>query len=159
MLGQPPGEKSTLGQRIQWALDKAGISKSALADAADVAPSAVTQWINGDTKVLKAATLLAAAKALSVDHEWLATGKGVPAGNRAEQPRAAYGLSDEALEVARVFDQLTPECQEHVSRQVQLLRGANPGNGGRRKAAEHDVRIKRGEMQVPARKKIKNPLR
>ena len=149
----------TLGERIKLARLKAGVTKSALAAAADVSPSAVTQWENGDTKTLRSASVLAAAKALNVDYEWLATGKGEPDGNRAEQPRAAYGVSEAALEVARGFDQLTPDCQEHVRRQIELLRGAQTGNGGRRRAAEHDVRIKENKLQSRPRSKSKKVVR
>jgi hypothetical protein len=77
----------------------------------------------------------------------------------AREPAAKYDLSDEALEVARGFDQLNAECREHVFRQVQLLRGANPGNGGRRKAAEQDVEIKGGKLQSTSGRKIKKTLR
>lgn len=66
----------TLGERIKLARLKAGVTKSALSKAARVSPSAVTQWENGDTKTLKSASLLAAAKALNVNYDWLATGKG-----------------------------------------------------------------------------------
>ncbi len=151
---------STLGERFQKALDDAGISKSALAYACDVSPSAVTQWLNGDTKALKSATLLAAAKALNVNYEWLATGKGEPGGQRAEEPGAAYNVSAEALEVARGFDQLTPECKEHVRRQVQLLRGAQVDNSGRRRAVQHDWEIKQGAVAPRRRRaKVRKPVR
>jgi SOS-response transcriptional repressor LexA len=66
----------TLGERIKAARLKAGVTKSALAEAADVSPSAVTQWENGDTKTLKSSSLLSAARILKVRYEWLADGKG-----------------------------------------------------------------------------------
>lgn len=136
----------TLGERIKWARLKAVVTKSALAAAADVSPSAVTQWENGDTKTLKSASVLAVAKALNVDYEWLATGKGEPVGQRVEQPSAAYDVSAEALEVARGFDQLTPDCKEHVRRQIELLRGTHGDSSGRRRAVQHDVEIKQGTI-------------
>jgi SOS-response transcriptional repressor LexA len=66
----------TLGERIKVARLKAAVTKSELAAAAGVSPSAVTQWENGDTKTLKSASLLSAARILRVNYEWLATGKG-----------------------------------------------------------------------------------
>jgi transcriptional regulator with XRE-family HTH domain len=47
------------------------ILKKELAEAAGVSPSAVTQWLNGDTEDLKAASLLGIAKFLRVRAEWL----------------------------------------------------------------------------------------
>lgn len=66
----------SLAKRIKQALKDAGISKSDLARAVGVSPSAVTQWENGDTKVLDGDNLLKAARALSVSPEWLGSGKG-----------------------------------------------------------------------------------
>jgi hypothetical protein len=61
-------------------------------------------------------------------------------GQRAEEPRAAYAVSPRALEIARAFDRLSAICQEHVTRQIELL--GEVDNSGRRRAVQHDVEIK-----------------
>lgn len=66
----------TLAKRIKEALKDAGITKSALARDVGVSPSAVTQWENGDTKILDGDNLLKAARVLGVSAEWLGSGKG-----------------------------------------------------------------------------------
>jgi phage repressor protein C with HTH and peptisase S24 domain len=66
----------TLAERIQRAREKAGLSKSELARAAGVSPSAVTQWENGETLELKGEPVTRVALACGVDAHWLATGRG-----------------------------------------------------------------------------------
>jgi SOS-response transcriptional repressor LexA len=55
---------------------KAGVTKTALAKAVGVSPSAVTQWENGQTKSLDGVNLIAAARLLKVLPDWLSSGKG-----------------------------------------------------------------------------------
>lgn len=72
------------------------------------------------------------------------------------QPVAQYsGLSAAALEVARVFDQLSKECQEHVRQQVALLRRTDVDSSGRRRAVQHDVEIKGGAFRDRTKKRKK----
>lgn len=66
----------TLAERVKKAREAAGLSKSDLARAAGVSPSAVTQWESGETQTLKGEPLIRAAMACSVDPNWLATGRG-----------------------------------------------------------------------------------
>jgi SOS-response transcriptional repressor LexA len=66
----------TLGKRIREAREAAGLGKSELAKQVGVSPSAVTQWESDDTKTMEARNLLKAARAMGVDPDWLATGKG-----------------------------------------------------------------------------------
>lgn len=81
----------------------------------------------------------------------------MPSDTRLEQPAAAYNVSKEALEVAKGFDQLSPDCQEHVMRQVELLRMADASNG--RRAAQHDVEIKGGKLQSSITKNRRKTVR
>lgn len=75
------------------------------------------------------------------------------------EPSAEYrGVSDEALEVARGYDQLSADCQEHVRRQIELLRGADDSSG-RRRAVQHDVEINRGKIRPGASSKKKKGVR
>lgn len=65
---------TTLAERLQDAMAEE-ISASDLARACDVSPAAVSKWLDGRTKALKADTLASAARALGVREEWLRTGK------------------------------------------------------------------------------------
>jgi len=63
-------------ERIARAIKDSGKSKSEIAKLCDVAPSAVTQWINGESKTLKAESVFALAKATGYRAEWLTFGVG-----------------------------------------------------------------------------------
>lgn len=65
---------TTLAERLADAMGQE-ISASDLARACDVSPAAVSKWMDGRTKALKADTLASAARALGVREEWLRTGK------------------------------------------------------------------------------------
>lgn len=65
---------ATLAERLTDAMGQE-ISASDLARACDVSPAAVSKWLDGRTKALKADTLASAARALGVREEWLRTGK------------------------------------------------------------------------------------
>lgn len=66
---------STLSQRIQEIID-AGHTKAALARAAGKSAPAVTQWISGDTKEIKADSAAGIQAATGFSAVWIATGKG-----------------------------------------------------------------------------------
>jgi phage repressor protein C with HTH and peptisase S24 domain len=66
----------TLAERIKTARERAGMSKSDLARAVQVSPSAVLQWESGETKTVEGENLVKIAIATSVDPIWLGTGKG-----------------------------------------------------------------------------------
>jgi SOS-response transcriptional repressor LexA len=66
---------STLSQRIQEIV-AAGHTKSAIARAAGKSPSAVTQWITGDTKEIKADSAAGIQSATGFSAVWIATGRG-----------------------------------------------------------------------------------
>jgi transcriptional regulator with XRE-family HTH domain len=55
---------------------RAGISQAELARACGVKAPSVHSWLSGKSKFLRGHNLLAAAKALNVSQNWLATGKG-----------------------------------------------------------------------------------
>ncbi|MFC5697485.1 helix-turn-helix transcriptional regulator [Pseudomonas sp. GCM10022186] len=63
-------------ERINRAIQLSGKRKREIADECGVAPSAITQWINGETKALKAESVFALAKATGFRAEWLANGTG-----------------------------------------------------------------------------------
>lgn len=85
----------TLAERIRLALNESGMTQAALAEAAGVRSPSVTDWLNGETKTLKAEPLVRAAHALRVSALWLAVGEG-PMRPRdghfaVQEPAAPYG--------------------------------------------------------------------
>ena len=68
--------KMGIHDRIREAVAASGQSKSAIAKACGVSPSAVTQWLNGETKAPTAERLLKLARATRVSYTWLIDGKG-----------------------------------------------------------------------------------
>lgn len=63
-------------ERIAKAIAASGKKKGEIATECGVANSAVTQWINGDSKSLKPENLYALARATGFCAEWLAIGEG-----------------------------------------------------------------------------------
>lgn len=77
----------------------------------------------------------------------------IPA-TQARQPEGEYrSVSQRALDVARRFDLLSPECQEHVSSQIDLLAKSVADYESRARAAEHDIVIKGNAMRKRAQRK------
>ncbi|WP_069086579.1 LexA family transcriptional regulator [Pseudomonas sp. TCU-HL1] len=84
-------------ERISRAIQLSGKRKREIADECGVAPSAITQWINGETKALKAESVFALAKATGFRAEWLANGTGP---EREDEPSAASpGPSSDSMQV------------------------------------------------------------
>lgn len=69
---------STLAERLTIAIADAGLSKAELARRVGISAPSVNGWFSGKSKFLRGENLLAAARALSVSEDWLATGKGSP---------------------------------------------------------------------------------
>lgn len=65
-----------LGQRLDWAIERRGTNLVELANACEVSPGAVTQWVNGTTKNIRINHLIKAADYLDVSIRWLGTGEG-----------------------------------------------------------------------------------
>lgn len=67
---------TTLAKRLQRAMkEKPEITQVAIARACGIKPPSVSDWLSGKTKQIKGASLMAAARILEVNPEWLATGK------------------------------------------------------------------------------------
>ena len=67
---------TTLGQRIREAREARGWSQLRLGESVGVSRAAVSQWESGESKGLRPENLVAAARALAVNVEWLVTGVG-----------------------------------------------------------------------------------
>ncbi len=75
---------STIGDRIRIARKQAGLNQPSLASRIGVTKSAVSQWEGDQTKNIEGKNLLALARELSVDPDWLLTGKGEMKGRGAD---------------------------------------------------------------------------
>lgn len=69
---------NTLAERLVFAMNRIEpkVKQVDLANACNIKPSSISDWLNGRTKKIEGANLLAAASRLGVSPEWLATGKG-----------------------------------------------------------------------------------
>lgn len=63
-------------ERIARAIHTSGLKKGEVATKCGVAPSAVTQWLSGESKSLKPENLFALAKATGFSAQWLAVEEG-----------------------------------------------------------------------------------
>ncbi len=76
VVAYDPNDMTVLAVRLKAAMVKTGMTQAQLARACGVKPPSVSGWLNGKAKYLKGQNLLAAAKALNVSQDWLATGEG-----------------------------------------------------------------------------------
>jgi transcriptional regulator with XRE-family HTH domain len=71
------------------------------------------------------ATLFKIADRWKVDARWLTTGEGNMIPRLLMEPGAEYrAFSEQALELARAFDELQPLARDHLQLQMQFLRAA-----------------------------------
>lgn len=68
----------SLGERLEWALERASVSRAALADACGTSTVSVGKWVNDNTKNMRMANLFTVARLCMANAEWLGTGEGSP---------------------------------------------------------------------------------
>lgn len=68
-------------KRLTQAREAKGIKKSAFAKLVGVSAPTVTDWENGDTKMIEGANLIKVCAALAISPEWLLNGIGEPSSN------------------------------------------------------------------------------
>jgi transcriptional regulator with XRE-family HTH domain len=79
-----------LKDRIQAAMQHSGLGKAELAARSRVSKAAVTHWLDGSTKSLKAHKAESLATATGVSVKWLVTGLGLMVQPPAEKPELGY---------------------------------------------------------------------
>ena len=94
-----------IGQRIQQAREKSGMSQTRLAELLGVTRSACSQWESGSGTSPRRERLEQLAQLLSVNYEWLATGRG-PMRGRSSRPARDGMLAPEEQELLHAFRQL-----------------------------------------------------
>lgn len=77
----------SLAERLQRAMSRAQMSQAELARRCHVSQPSVHGWLSGKSKFLRGENLLAAAGALDVSQQWLATGHGSMTIDNAEAPK------------------------------------------------------------------------
>ena len=71
------GMATTLKERLELAMKgPPKVTQAAIAKACKIAPPSVSDWMSGKTKTIAGKNLLAAARLLNVNPEWLGTGRG-----------------------------------------------------------------------------------
>lgn len=68
----------TLADRLQWAIDHAGISQADLSDHLKISSAAMSEWFTGKVKNPKLRNIRRAAQFCKVHSWWLAIGEGSP---------------------------------------------------------------------------------
>lgn len=151
-------------ERLQRAAAHAKVdwSPTAIGQSLGLPKQTVARWMDKGEPSGKMLYLIA--DRWKVSARWLATNEGnmLPgeAALAAREPAATYSApSDRALEIARAWAELSPVCQEHVHRQIELLRGSVANDSGRRRAVQHDVEIRDGTLKLRARKKTRKGVR
>jgi len=69
-------ELKTIAQRISYAIRSTGHNASTIAPLLGISRPAVSLWMSGNTKALKASNLFALADVTGYEAKWLFTGKG-----------------------------------------------------------------------------------
>lgn len=83
---------STLQERLAIAMEgPPPVTAADLARACHVKPASVSEWVNGPTKYLRGPNAVNAARALRVNVEWLASGRGPMRGGNTPTPIVATG--------------------------------------------------------------------
>jgi len=83
----------TLKDRVRYAMDRAGLSQSELAEKSGVTRSTVSNWLLGRSASVKTGVVGSLAKALNVSPEWLMYGQGeIDKPMPAEVPAEAVGF-------------------------------------------------------------------
>lgn len=97
-----------VGIRLRHARKHRKLTQAQLAQLAGVKQASISQVETGETKSLRGTTLVAIAKVLSVNPDWLANGKG-------SMERKDVPLSDEAVLLAQAWQRLAPELREKIA--------------------------------------------
>lgn len=109
---------SEYGKRLAHALNLATKERKDLAAHLEISVQAVGQVIRGETGAFTSDNNARAAKFLTVDPYWLATGEG--------EARPKNLLSDEALALAATYDQMTGPQRDHFRKVWEVFLSTLP---------------------------------
>lgn len=129
----------TLGDRLQWAMDKAKVTRANLASACGVSTVSVGKWVNNDSKNMKMENLFTAAELCLVNAKWLGTGQGTPSAGIT----AIYtDVSGPDLQIARDLSKLDDKNLRGVIRELIVARQTATADKSK-KQGNRDEREKR----------------
>lgn len=94
---------TTLAIRVDEVMREKGCTVTELAKAAGVKPPSVIEWLNGETKTLKASAAIRASRFLGVEPLWLAEGEGP----KRRQPIPEVEPGDNRLPIRRALFRLS----------------------------------------------------
>ncbi len=137
----------TLKDRIKEAMESAGLKHAELARATGKTNAAVTQWLDGSTKSLKADTATRMEQATGYSAEWLVTGKG-PKKRQAPKDVGAvlHAITEDEWQFLEDFRRLTDqdraryaseiaarakELREYVDKFLNPIKNGQPEGGKR----------------------------
>lgn len=115
-------DSMSAGSRIHDTRKKFRVPVAAIAQAAGVSKQAVYEWESGDTKSLKGDNLLAVARVLGVDANWLSTGRGPMVG---DSRGGVTEIAGDAAEVARAYMKLSPALKGSVRTMIFTMASAH----------------------------------
>ena len=106
-------------------MEGAGLKPLQLANAVGVTSGAVTHWLNGETKTLKAATANRIQQVTGYSANWIISGMGEKlASARSADPVTYTGPTGMARELALVFDMIPETDHLRRARAFALATGA-----------------------------------
>jgi transcriptional regulator with XRE-family HTH domain len=102
-------EAMQLKDRIKEAMDSARLTKAGLARATKASPGAITQWLTGETKSLKAETATSIERATGYRASWIVDGKGAKliADLPSNPPLATVNTAQAAINNVASLEQIT----------------------------------------------------
>jgi transcriptional regulator with XRE-family HTH domain len=97
----------TWHERLTFAREQKGLKKSAFARLVEVSAPTVTDWENGETKMIDGLNMVRVCQVLGISAAWLMTGEG----------------DMRAVAVSSAFQSLAPEQQEMVVKLIESYTG------------------------------------
>lgn len=107
-----------IGKRVKTLREAAGLSQSELARRVGIKPPSLWEIEAGETKTVKAATLMRLSEALNADPAWLSTGRGAPYRMEVSGP-------DEG-ELVSIFRNLNASAQQAILGAARGILAAQP---------------------------------
>lgn len=143
-MNPPPVVRTTLADRLTWAMKSAEVTSGDLEKAAGVTRQSVYAWRTGRIAEIASKHLLKVAAALHISPHWLQTGEGDPSPELNKGP-AVTGL----VEVIEAWKWLLPDQREVILAQLVQLADVN-----RRAAESFGDQAKTREKAHPEAKKV-----
>lgn len=109
-----PGEGSTLGERLRWAIQRAGETQSSFAARAGISRPLLSRWINDPDRPPSATSLMVLASELQVSLPWLHYGQGEPTEDEFSELVEPLATQERRRFKAKVSDGLGPFPEDEV---------------------------------------------